>query len=58
MKSKCRNIKVLRDTNGYVIAKWCNRCYDYIDVESFDWDESREGYLYSWCKPCTDKAIQ
>ena len=51
-KGRCRNIKVMRNDSGFAIAKWCNRCYDYLDINSFEWDDSREGYLLSWCKSC------
>lgn len=51
-KGKCRNIKVLTNSKGFVSAKWCNKCYEYLDVDSFDWDETRIGYLLGWCKKC------
>ena len=56
-KGTCRNIKVQRNNKGFVTSKWCNRCYDYLNVESFDWDETREGYLQSWCRECTKNTI-
>ena len=52
-KGKCRNLKVLTNSKGYVTAKWCNKCYQYLDVDSFEWDDSREGYLVGWCKDCS-----
>ena len=54
-KGKCLNVKVIRNNNGYVIGKWCSKCGKYIDVDSFDWDSSRKGYLLSWCKSCMVK---
>ena len=57
-KGKCRNIKVQRNSNGYVISKWCNRCYDYLNVDSFEWDTDRYGYLQSWCKECTNNVFR
>ena len=52
-KGKCKNQKILTNKKGYVTAKWCSKCYQYLDVDSFDWDESREGYLLSWCMECS-----
>jgi len=52
-KSRCYNIKVIRNDNGFVIGKYCSRCCEYFDVNSFDWDGSRKGYLLSWCKDCS-----
>ena len=46
-KGKCLNLKVLTDSKGYVTAKWCNKCYQYQDVNSFECDDNRESYLVS-----------
>ena len=51
-KGKCLNLKVITDSNGYVVAKWCNKCYQYLDVDSFDWDNTNDGYLFGWCINC------
>jgi hypothetical protein len=51
-KGKCLNFKVLTNSDGYVIAKWCNKCFEYLDINSFDWDETRIGYLLGWCNKC------
>lgn len=54
-KRKCWNIKVIRNDKGLVDAKFCSKCFEYLDVESFEWDDSREGYLLSWCKVCNKR---
>lgn len=56
-KGKCLNLKVLTNSHGCVIAKWCNKCYQYLDVESFNWDKTKEGYLFGWCKKCCEIKI-
>lgn len=57
-KGKCLNVKVLNNLKGYVVAKWCNKCYQYLDVDSFNWDSSRKGYLVGWCNDCNKIANQ
>ena len=51
-KGKCFNVKVIRNSVGLVIGKYCGRCWEYFDVEDFDWNLDKKGYLLSWCKDC------
>ena len=44
-KRKCLNVKVINDDNGFVVGKWCNSCFEYLDVESFDWNVEKDWYL-------------
>lgn len=56
-KRKCLNVKVINNNNGFVVAKWCNSCYEYLNVESFSWDESKKGYLLGWCDDCNKQNV-
>ncbi len=56
-KRKCLNIKVINDNNGLVVGKWCNSCFEYLDVESFDWNVEKGWYLLGWCKECNVKNV-